>query len=143
MGRKSLPDPSKRSRPYCGFVEMVTANPIDVKTAQKREDYDTVTRGHRHTSPTRALGKGAYRILIFEAQRIRQENSHTFDLQAFEFPPEGEKNEPQEALIVECKGQCEFLLISASDDIDEELRLELKTEGETASATPQLKGTWV
>ncbi|OVA19290.1 hypothetical protein BVC80_521g96 [Macleaya cordata] len=55
---------------------------------------------------------------------------------------------------------CEFLLISASDDIDEELGLELKTEleegaadgscsdlvrtfGETASTKPLLKGTWV
>ncbi|KAL2479196.1 hypothetical protein Fot_48210 [Forsythia ovata] len=55
---------------------------------------------------------------------------------------------------------CEFLLISASDDIEEELGLELKTEvdlhqhdtscsdlvrtfGETASTRAFLKGTWV
>ncbi|KAF8400166.1 hypothetical protein HHK36_013462 [Tetracentron sinense] len=52
---------------------------------------------------------------------------------------------------------CEFLLISASGDIEEELGLELKTEGkpepscsdllktfgETASATLLLKGNWV
>ncbi|OVA19291.1 hypothetical protein BVC80_521g97 [Macleaya cordata] len=35
MGRKSLPDPSKRSRPYWGFVEMVTTNIDDIKTALK------------------------------------------------------------------------------------------------------------
>lgn len=57
---------------------------------------------------------------------------------------------------------CEFLLISASDDIEEELGLELKTEGgeteaeadascsdliktfgETASTSALLEGTWV
>lgn len=53
---------------------------------------------------------------------------------------------------------CELLLISASDDIEEELGLELKTEegdddggcsdlvktfGETASTTPLFKGTWI
>lgn len=52
---------------------------------------------------------------------------------------------------------CEFLLISTSDDIDEELGLELKTEeegeekcsdliemfGVTASSRPLLRGTWV
>ncbi|KAK5842999.1 uncharacterized protein LOC108480782 [Gossypium arboreum] len=51
---------------------------------------------------------------------------------------------------------CEFLLISASDDIDKELGLELETEGEadpscsdlvrtfgdTASTTPLFKGIW-
>lgn len=52
---------------------------------------------------------------------------------------------------------CEFLLISASDDIENELGLELKTEeetdpscsnlintfGDTASTSALLKGTWV
>lgn len=33
MGRKSLPDPGKKGRPYWGFVEMVTTNIDDVKTA--------------------------------------------------------------------------------------------------------------
>lgn len=33
MGRKSLPDPSKKGRPYWGFVDMVTTNIDDVKTA--------------------------------------------------------------------------------------------------------------
>jgi hypothetical protein len=35
MGRKSLLDPSKRTRPYCGFVEMVTTSVEDVKNALK------------------------------------------------------------------------------------------------------------
>ncbi|PKU68653.1 hypothetical protein MA16_Dca022464 [Dendrobium catenatum] len=35
MGRKSLPDPSQRSRPYWGFVEMVTTKTEDIKTALK------------------------------------------------------------------------------------------------------------
>lgn len=33
MGRKSLPDPGKKSRPYWGFVEMVTTKVEDVKVA--------------------------------------------------------------------------------------------------------------
>lgn len=33
MGRKSLPDPGKKGRPYWGFVEMVATNIDDVKTA--------------------------------------------------------------------------------------------------------------
>lgn len=35
MGKKSLPDPSKKSQPFWGFVEMVTTNVEDVKTALK------------------------------------------------------------------------------------------------------------
>lgn len=33
MGRKSLPDPKEKSRPYWGFVEMVTGKAEDVKAA--------------------------------------------------------------------------------------------------------------
>ncbi|KAK3430884.1 hypothetical protein EUGRSUZ_E02547 [Eucalyptus grandis] len=58
MGKKSLPDPSKRSRPQWGFVEMVTTKIDDVKSALKAEEYDTSTRGHRHTAAARALGEG-------------------------------------------------------------------------------------
>lgn len=35
MGRKKLPDPSEKNRPYWGFVEMVTTNAEDVKNALK------------------------------------------------------------------------------------------------------------
>lgn len=35
MGKKSLPDPSKKSQPFWGFVEMVTTNVEDVKTVLK------------------------------------------------------------------------------------------------------------
>ncbi|KAM0956412.1 hypothetical protein COP2_025300 [Malus domestica] len=45
-GRKSLPDPGNKGRPYRGFVEMVTTNIDDVKTALQGEAYDTKTRGH-------------------------------------------------------------------------------------------------
>ncbi|GLU21877.1 hypothetical protein SLE2022_379890 [Rubroshorea leprosula] len=47
MGKKSLPDPRKKSQPYWGFVEMVTTKIQDVKTALQGEEYDTKTRGHR------------------------------------------------------------------------------------------------
>ncbi|XP_048318176.2 uncharacterized protein LOC107428086 [Ziziphus jujuba] len=215
MGRKSLPDPRKRSRPYWGFVEMVTTDVHHVKTALKGEEYDTSTRGHRHNSPARALGEGIYRILRHNPVK----RMHTHLIYKLEFPPEDEKNEPQECLNIErqasfliqiknpdqhaisagsaassrglqnkrkamfpahLQGQfgqsryapadppdflnyegCEFLLISASDDIEDELGLDLKTEqaqtgesnescsdlvktfGETASTKALFQGTWV
>lgn len=40
MGRKSLPDPGKKSRPYWGFVEMVTTKVEDVKVALAGEVID-------------------------------------------------------------------------------------------------------
>lgn len=170
------------------------------------EEYDTATRGHRRSSPARALAEGVYRILRHEAGR----KTHTHLVYKLEFPPEDADDEPQESLNIEREGSfviqiknpeqksstayfrglqskrkavfpahlqgqlgqlrfgpadppdflnyegCEFLLISASDDIDEELGLELKTEGEgekcsdliemfgeTASSRPLLGGTWV
>ncbi|KAK9282277.1 hypothetical protein L1049_005191 [Liquidambar formosana] len=208
MGRKSLPDPSKKSRPYWGFVEMVTTNIEDVKTALKGEEYDTSTRGHRFKPPARALGEGVYRILRHDPGKGKK--MHTHLIYKLEFPPEGKNNEPQESLNIKPEGSfliqiknpdqhgtsqfsglqnkrkavfpahlqgkfghlrycpadppdflnyegCEFLLISASDDIEEELESELGTEaepdascsdllktfGETASTSALLKGTWV
>ncbi|KAJ0779680.1 hypothetical protein HanPI659440_Chr06g0229171 [Helianthus annuus] len=35
MGKKSLPDPAKRGRPYWGFVELVTTKIQDIKDALK------------------------------------------------------------------------------------------------------------
>ncbi|XP_039170735.1 uncharacterized protein LOC104446674 [Eucalyptus grandis] len=208
MGKKSLPDPSKRSRPR-GFVEMVTTKIDDVKSALKAEEYDTSTRGHPHTAAARALGEGVYRIL---RHKSKGKKAHAHLLYKLEFPPEDEKQEPQESLNVEREGSfliqiknpdqhgagpsqfrglqskrkavfpahlqgqfgqlryspadppdflnyegCEFLLISASDDIEEELGLELKAEGEadpscsdlletfgeTAPVDALLRGTWV
>ncbi|KAJ1382185.1 hypothetical protein SESBI_44472 [Sesbania bispinosa] len=209
MGRKSLPDPSEKSRPYWGFVEMVTTNADDVKTALRGGEYETSTRGHRHISDARAVGEGIYGILRHKAEGGKR--SHTHLIYKLEFPPEGEKNEPQEALNIEREGSfiiqiknpekvggtfwglqnkrkavfpahlqgqmghvkfgpadppdflnyegCEFLLISASDHIEDELGLELVTEGEqdascsdllntlgdaaAASTSSFLKGTWV
>ncbi|CAB4302615.1 unnamed protein product [Prunus armeniaca] len=210
MGRKSLPDPSKKGRPYWGFVEMVTTNIDDVKTALQGEEYDTKTEGHRHTSAARALGEGIYRIV---RHKEGKKKPHTHLIYKLEFPPEDENNEPQESLNIKHEGSfhiqiknpdqhgssstsqfrglqnnrramfpahlqgqfgnlrycpadppdflnyegCEFLLISASDDIEGELGLELQTEGEavescsdliktfgeTASTSSLLRGTWV
>ncbi|CAN6707526.1 unnamed protein product [Malus baccata var. baccata] len=189
-GRKSLPDPGKKGRPYRGFVEMVTTNIDDVKTALQR---------------ARALGEGVYRILRHEGGK----KHHTHVIYKLEFPLENESNEPQESLNIKHEGSfhiqiknpnphassstssrsrglrnkrtanfpahlqdlfgklrhhpvdppdflnykgCEFLLISASD-VEEELGLDLQTEGEanefcsdliktfgeTASTKPLLK----
>ncbi|KAG0472229.1 hypothetical protein HPP92_016775 [Vanilla planifolia] len=215
MGRKSLPDPSRRSRPYWGFVEMVTTEVEDIKIALKGEEYDTATRGHRRSPPARALGEGVYRLLTHQTGR----RTHTHLVYKLEFPAEDKNSEPQEELNVEREGSfiiqiknpeqpgrsggfsglqskrraafpaslqarlgklrfspadppdflnyegCEFLLIPASANIDEELGLDLKTEaegegeaeeedvaecsdlmkmfGDVASAKPLFSGTWV
>ncbi|KAH9668050.1 protein kinase domain-containing protein [Citrus sinensis] len=207
MGRKSLPDPREKSRPYWGFVEMVTTKVEDVKVALAGEEYDTSTRGHRRNLPARAVGEGVYRILRHSPGK----KMHTHLIYKLEFPPEDMENETQESLNIEHEGSfliqikkpgqhgtsqfrglqnkrkavfpahlqgqfgqkrycpadppdflnyegCEFLLISASDDIEEELGLELKTDegeadescsdliktfGETAPTSALLRGTWV
>ncbi|XP_020090806.1 uncharacterized protein LOC109711876 isoform X3 [Ananas comosus] len=216
MGKKRLPNPSERSRPFWGFVELVTTNVDDIKTALKGEEYDTATRGRRHRPPARALAEGVYRILrhVPSGRQGRQEHTHL--IYKLELPPSGSEGEPQESFNVEreasfliqiknpevgrgdgsdigggfrglqtkrkaafparLQGQfggkrfipadppdflnyegCELLLISASDDIEEELGLELKTEceadadcsdllqmfGEAAATKPLLSGTWV
>ncbi|KAG9449321.1 hypothetical protein H6P81_009286 [Aristolochia fimbriata] len=207
MGKKSLPNPARqRSRPYWGFVELVTTKIDDIKIALKGEEYETATRAHREKPPARALAEGVYRILKHKSGA----RFHTHLVYKLEFPPEGNENEPQECLNVEREGSfvmqiknpkqpsasrfsglqnkrkaafpahlqaelgrkrfsaadppdflnyegCEFLLIAASDDIDEELGMDLKTDcesdsscsdlistfGEIASTSPLLKGTWV
>ncbi|KAJ9164519.1 hypothetical protein P3X46_024087 [Hevea brasiliensis] len=198
MGRKSLPDPSKRSQPYWGFVDLVTNKIDDMKNALGGEEYDTSTRGHRHKYPARAVGEGVYRILRHNPGK----RMHTHLVYRLEFPPEDKENEPQESLNIErqasfiiqiknpeqragstqeamfpahLQGQfghkrfipadppdllnyeeCEFLLILASDDIEEELGLELKTEceadpscsylvkihGESAGTSALFQGSW-
>ncbi|KAL2243093.1 uncharacterized protein LOC105157942 isoform X1 [Sesamum indicum] len=208
MGRKSLPDPSKKTRPYWGFVEMVTTEIEHVKAALRGEEYETATKGHRHLPDSRAVGEGIYRIL---KHNPGSSSMHTHLVYKLEFPPEGEEEEPQKALniarqasfLLQIKNPdqraaqfrglekkrkaafpahlqglfghrlyhpadppdllnyegCEFLLISASDDIEQELGLELKTTeqlqdaecsdlirtfGETAASTrPLFQGTWV
>ncbi|XP_076955123.1 uncharacterized protein LOC143629850 [Bidens hawaiensis] len=197
MGKKSLPDPAKRSRPYWGLVELVTTKIQDVKDALKGAEYDTKTRGHRVNPPARALGEGVYRIL----KHHTGSKMHTHLIYKLELPAEGEDNQPQEELNVEREGSfliqiknpnqnqgrgkkkkaifpahlqgqfgklryhaadppdflnyegCEFLLISASDDIHQELGLEIEedascsdlvnTFGETASTDALYRGVWV
>ncbi|KAK9057443.1 hypothetical protein SSX86_022278 [Deinandra increscens subsp. villosa] len=203
MGKKSLPDPAKKSTPFWGFVELVTTKIQDIKDALKGEEYDTKTRGHRHKPAARALGEGVYRILKHQ----KSKKTHTHLVYKLEFPSEGAENQPQEELNLEkeasfliqiknpaqAKNQgrfrglqrkkkatfpahlqgefgslryhaadppdflnyegCEFLLIAASDDIHEELGLEIEeddscsdlfdTFGETASTDALFKGVWV
>nr|CAD1827896.1 unnamed protein product [Ananas comosus var. bracteatus] len=191
MGKKRLPNPSERSRPFWGFVELVTTNVDDIKTALKGEEYDTATRGRRHRPPARALAEGVYRILRHRGRaagvpqrrargllphpdqesrsRPRRRQRHRRRLRGLQtkrkaaFPARlqgqfGGKRfipaDPPDFLNYE---GCELLLISASDDIEEELGLELKTEceadadcsdllqmfGEAAATKPLLSGTWV
>ncbi|GKC37769.1 probable amino-acid racemase, partial [Tanacetum coccineum] len=130
------------------FVEMVTTNIQDIKDALKGEEYETKTRGHRHKPPARALGEGVYRIL--RHQHKKDKKMHTHLIYKLEFPStEGEaaEQQPQEALKVAQEASflgfgklryhavdppdflnyqgCEFLLISASDNIREELGVDV------------------
>ncbi|CAN8293024.1 unnamed protein product [Cochlearia groenlandica] len=209
MGKKSLPDPSKKSQPFWGFVEMVTENVEDVKKALKGVEYETKTRGLRHKPPARAVGEGIYRILRHKPSPTRKHHTHL--VYKLEFPSQKREHEPQESMNIEPEGSfliqirnpeqqgggsgfgglkrkrraqfpahiqahlshtrfgaadppdflnyegCEFLLISASDDIEEELGMELETEGDShdestcdllktfgddVEAAPLLRGTW-
>jgi len=209
MGRKSLPDPSKRTRPYWGFVEIVTTSTEDIKKALSEEQYETATRGTRLKPAARPLAEGVYRILRHHPTNSKK-GLHTHLVYKLELPrPEG-KHEPQDSLNVEPEGSfiiqiknpeqpappsaglqskrkatfpahlqgrigsyrfvaadppdflnyegCEFLLISASDDIDAELGLDVKPEdvdanckpcsdlvnmfGETSTIKPLIEGTW-
>ncbi|XP_019447620.1 PREDICTED: uncharacterized protein LOC109350775 [Lupinus angustifolius] len=103
MGRKRLPDPAQKSTPYWGFVEMVTTRADHVKSALKRQEYETSTRGHRHTSEARAVGEGIYRIVRHE--RGGKRTQHTHLIYKLEFPSgENEKREPQESLNIKPEG---------------------------------------
>nr|CAB3495717.1 unnamed protein product [Digitaria exilis] len=224
MGKKSLPDPAKHSRPYWGYVELVTTNVDDIKDALKEEEYSTVTRGKRRRPAARALGEGVYRILKHEPGGRRAPHTHL--VYKLELPTRGD-GEPQEAMNVEPEASflvqvknpnppptggrrggdggggfrglqskrravfpehlqgvfggrryaaadppdmlnyegCELLLIAASDDVEEELGLELEGEvgeeeegeqqqrvagcsdlvkmfGEVADVKPLLSGSW-
>ncbi|KAK9757081.1 hypothetical protein RND81_01G138400 [Saponaria officinalis] len=66
MGKKALPNPDKKGRPFFGFVEMVTTKMDDIKDALREEENHTKTRGHRRNPKARALGEGVYRILRHE-----------------------------------------------------------------------------
>ncbi|KAF0925116.1 hypothetical protein E2562_015399 [Oryza meyeriana var. granulata] len=227
MGKKSLPDPAKRSQPYWGYVELVTTNVNHIKDALKEEEYSTATRGTRQRPAARALGEGVYRILKHDSGR----RVHTHLIYKLELPSPAHRRddagEPQEAMNVELEASyliqiknpeqpppsggrrggggdggfrglqskrraafpahlqgrfgssnryapadppdllnyegCEFLLIAASDDVEEELGLELETEtdaeaelgaaaagcsdlvkmfGEVADVKPLLSGSW-
>ncbi|CAN1306161.1 hypothetical protein LINPERPRIM_LOCUS26728 [Linum perenne] len=227
MGRKSLPDPSKKGRPFWGFVDLVTTNLDHVKDALKSKEYETATRGKRHEEAARAAGEGIYRILRHNPPQPpssgggSKKKMHTHLVYKLELPVEGKSNEPQEALNIEREGSfviqiknpdagsggrggssgsggfgglkekrraqypahlqggferskrygpadppdllnyegCEFLMISAADDVEEELGLKLKGEdygkedelscsdlvrdfGDVVAPTPLLEGTW-
>ncbi|KAL2651754.1 hypothetical protein R1flu_019882 [Riccia fluitans] len=189
IGRKSLPDASKRTRPYWGFVELVTKNTDDIKEVLSAEKYETATRGERENPPCRPVGEGIYRL-------VRHHNgsrAHTHLVYKLELPGPDEQHEPQEAFNIEPEGSyviqiknpeqanppaqglqnkkksrfparlqaqlgslrfapadppdflnyegCELILISASDDVEEELGLELEgTEGR--SDLLNLFGNW-
>ncbi|KAL3699961.1 hypothetical protein R1sor_017983 [Riccia sorocarpa] len=189
IGRKSLPDASKRSRPYWGFVELVTKSPEDVKQVLAAEKYQTATRGERENPPCRPVGEGIYRLVRHKSGR----RAHTHLVYKLELPGPEKRHEPQEALNIEPEGSyllqiknpeqgnprgqglqnkkkstypahlqaqlgsnrfvaadppdflnyegCELLLISASDDIEEELGLELEGTDERSDLL-NLFGNW-
>ncbi|KAJ0008202.1 hypothetical protein Pint_30737 [Pistacia integerrima] len=144
MGRKSLPDPSQKSRPYWGFVEIVTTKIEDVKTALAGGSFLIQIKNPNQHGSSQFRGLQNKRRAVFPAHlqgRFGQKRYSPAD--------------PLDFLNYE---GCDFLLIAASDDIEEELGLELETEegeaneccsdlvktfGETASTSALFQGTSV
>ncbi|CAM6093162.1 unnamed protein product [Calypogeia fissa] len=176
IGRKRLPDPSKRSRPFWGFVELVSTDPDDLKQALSSEEYETKTKGNRTRPGSRPVGEGVYRII----RHKKGKQMHTHLVYKLELPGPDKNHVAQEALNVEPQASyliqvknpqhgappsaglqnrrkaefpkhllekfgsyrfvaadppdllnyegCEFILISGSDDIEEELGMELNAK---------------
>ncbi|CAK9275946.1 unnamed protein product [Sphagnum jensenii] len=97
MGRKSLPETTKRTRPYWGFVELVTTNPDDLKKMLAAEEYETKTRGHRVNPAARPVGEGVY-TLVHHHSGTRTDTRLVYKL---EYPGPHKKHEPQDALNIE------------------------------------------
>ncbi|KAA8541518.1 hypothetical protein F0562_022670 [Nyssa sinensis] len=155
-GRKSLPDPSKKSRPYWGFVEMVTKKIEDVKIALKGGK-----KRHPHLiyklefpaedeqeEPQESLNIEREGSFLIQIKNPDQHGTSQFrGLQSKRkavFPShlQGQFGQlrccpadPPDFLNYE---GCEFLLTLASDDIEEELGLELRTEGEAEESRSDL-----
>lgn len=173
LGRKSLPDPSKRTRPYWSYVDLVTTNMEDIKKALGPDEYETATRGTRHNPAARAAGEGVYCIVKHD----KGNKSHTHLAYKLELPKAESPSSPQSELNIQEEGSfiiqvknpnqstppnvglgnkrratypahlqsnmghyryvsadpcdylnyegCEFLLISASDDLEKELDIHL------------------
>ncbi|BBM98913.1 hypothetical protein MPTK1_1g17160 [Marchantia polymorpha subsp. ruderalis] len=71
IGRKSLPDPSKRSRPYWGFVELVTTDAQDVRDVRNKDKgsereacVQTSRRGNLHASSSQRREECAHALDI-------------------------------------------------------------------------------
>ncbi|XP_040377293.1 uncharacterized protein LOC102702821 [Oryza brachyantha] len=103
MGKKSLPDPAERRRPYWGYVELVTTDVNHIKDVLKEEEYGTATRGTRRRAAARALGEGVYRILKHDSghRRVHTHLVYKLELPAPARRRDGEAGEPQEAMNVE------------------------------------------
>ncbi|XP_022980746.1 uncharacterized protein LOC111480020 [Cucurbita maxima] len=70
MGRKSLPNPARKRRPYRGFVDMVTTNVQDVKAALQGEFGHT--RFHPADPPDYLNFEGCEFLLISASDDIEQ-----------------------------------------------------------------------
>ncbi|MCO5576789.1 hypothetical protein L7F22_030609 [Adiantum nelumboides] len=189
LGRKSLPDASKRTRPYWGFVDLVTTDIKDIAQALGPEEYETKTRGKRHKPAGRAVGEGVYCIL----KHKKGNQLHIHLIYKLELPKSEKAHSPQIEMNIEEEGSfliqvknpnqstppnaglgnkrkatypahlqgnmgryrfvsadpcdflnyegCEFILISASDNIEEELGVHLDVEhDEKCSALLSLLG---
>nr|XP_024375297.1 uncharacterized protein LOC112282179 isoform X2 [Physcomitrium patens] len=99
MGRKSLPDAAKgKSRPYWGFVELITSNPEDLKKMLSEGEYDTKTRGYRVNPAARPVGEGRYSIVRHHRDN-KQTSIHL--VYKLEHPGQHEKHGPQDAMNIE------------------------------------------
>ncbi|KAK9917620.1 hypothetical protein WJX75_006559 [Coccomyxa subellipsoidea] len=61
IGKKRLPDPTKRER-FFGFVQATDKKLDNLTAGLEAKEYETKTRGTRRTEAARALGEGVYKI---------------------------------------------------------------------------------
>eukprot|EP00897_Mesotaenium_endlicherianum_P000811 jgi/Mesen1/10730/ME000090S10187 len=99
VGRKVLPKAEKGSRPFWGYVDLVTQNPADIKEAFAPAEYETSTRGKRHQPAARAAGEGVYHI-VRHKKGARRSGDHTHLVYKLELPSECD-SEAQKELHIE------------------------------------------
>ncbi|KAK3430953.1 hypothetical protein EUGRSUZ_E02162 [Eucalyptus grandis] len=172
--KKSLPDPSKRSRPQWGFVEMVTSKIDDINVGEGEAHTHLIYKlefppEDEKQEPQESLNVDKEGSFLIHIKNPDQQGAGPSQFR-------GLQNKRKAVFPARLQGQFgqlryspadppdfpnyewrELLLISASNDIEEELGSELKPEGEadpscsdllkmfreTAPADALLKCFWV
>ncbi|MFW5955290.1 MAG: hypothetical protein ACOCSK_00940 [Rhodothermales bacterium] len=110
IGQKTLPEPEEHGR-HWAFVDLVTTDREEIRSALTETIYETQTRGTRHVPAARPAGEGVYSV----ARRGRE----TYLNYLLELPEE--PDEVQQTLHIE--PQARYVLAVKNPDISPELGL--------------------